>query len=153
MNIIKQNHVKYGLILCVVIAVCLLSMELTGKNESFEQASPIFIFGQMIAPAFIWYMGMDAKKKMQKGKLTYKQAFIEGVKISLVFAIVSPFVFVAYYLLINPAIVDSVRETYMMSTSTAQSMVIAVDMAVQFISAMVFGTIYSAIIAFFVKSK
>ena len=152
MEILKQNHVKYGLIMSAIIAVCLLFMEITGQNQSFDQKSPLVFFSMIVAPFIVWWMGIKAKKDSQKGKLTFKEGLKEGFKISLVYGIVSPFVFVLYYLLINPGILDYVRTSYNL-TEASQMTVILVDMLVQFISALIFGTIYAAIISFFVKAK
>jgi uncharacterized protein YqgC (DUF456 family) len=71
---------------------------------------------------------------------------------SLVFGIVSPFVSLFYYQFVNPEIVAFVREMYQMKDATRE-MVIATDMSVQFLSSIIGGTIYAAIIAFFLKSK
>lgn len=151
MSFFKQNHVKYGLALVGILIVCFLVMEITGNNETFDGKSPLFLFYQFIAPAIVWYLGLRAKKKAQGGKLTFKQGVKEGFKISLVFGIVSPFAFLIYYF-INPGILNFIKAAYGMPNA-ADSMIIALDMVVQFISAIIFGTIYAAIISFFVKSK
>lgn len=152
MNLLKQNYVKYGLVMCVVLLACLMIMEITRQNESFDGKYPIQFFFMMIAPAIVWFWGIYAKKKMNKNKLTFKQGLNEGFRISLVYAIISPFIFLAYYTFVNPQIVNSVKEMYKMS-GEPNSTVIAVDMTVQFISAIIFGTIYGAIISLFLKFK
>ncbi len=153
MKFLKRNPIKYAFILCAILVVCLLTMEITGQNETFADKSPLFLVYQFIAPAVIWYLGMNEKKKMLQGKLSYKQAFYEGFKISVVFGLISPFIFAAYYLFINPNILNGyVRETYKMY-ETPVGIVIAVDMLIQFMSALIFGTLYSAIIALFVRTK
>lgn len=152
MNLLKQNHVKYGLIMSGIVALCLILMEITGQNESFDQKSPIFLMGTLVAPFVVWWLGIAARKKLSKGKLTFKQGLTEGFKISLAFGITSPFVFMLYYLLINPEILDYVKTAYMMP-SASNGTIIAIDMTVQFVSALIFGSIYAAIISFFLKSK
>lgn len=134
-------------------AVCLLLMEVTGNNESFDQKSSLFLAFTVLAPFIVWWMGISAKKQLLGNKLTYKQGILEGFKISLVFAITSPFVFVAYYLLFNYEILNYVRSSYMLSEDTSDTIVILIDVVAQFISAIVFGTIYAAVISFFLKSK
>lgn len=143
---------KYGSIMSAITATCLLLMEVTGQNQSFDSKSPIFAFGMFIAPAIVWYFGLKEKKEQQKGKLTFKEGVTEGFKISLAFGLISPFVFTAYYLFINPPILEYVREAYQLGTAS-NAVVIGVDMTVQLLSAIVFGTIYAAIISFFMKSK
>lgn len=151
MKFLSQNYVKYGLLMTGVIAVCLFIMEVTGQNKSFEH-SPIVFFFTAIAPAIIWFFGIRAKKKSLKGKLTFKQGLSEGFKISLVYGIASPFVFLFYYLFINPEIVEYVKEVYQMKNAS-DAMVIGVDLGSQFVGAVVFGTIYGAIISLFLKTK
>lgn len=134
------------------LVICLALMEITGQNESFENKSPIFMIYQFIMPAVIWYFGMRERKKLNGGKLTYKQALYEGFKISLVFGLTSPFVFAAYYLFINPPIIEYVKTAYGMPAAS-DGLVISIDLFAQFIAAIIFGTLYASIIALFVRSK
>lgn len=132
------------------IALCLALMELTGQNESFDK-SPFSLFFMFIVPFVVWYQGMKAKRKAQHNHITYKEALLEGMRIALVYALVSPFVFLAYYLLINPGIVAYIRMAYRMD-GASDTMVIGIDLLVQFVAALFFGTLYSAFLALFVKN-
>jgi hypothetical protein len=152
MSPLKQNHLKYGLIMSASLVLCLLMMELTGQNETFENKSPIFLIYQFILPAVIWYLGINARKKSQNNKLTFKQGLKEGFKISLVFGITSPFLFLAYYLLINPEILNYVKSAYQMPEAS-NTTILTIDLFAQFISAIIFGTIYGTIISLFLKNK
>jgi hypothetical protein len=149
MDFLKKNHVKHGLMLCGVLVICLLLLAVTG--QTFTNKSPIFLIYQFVAPAVVWYLGINAKKKMQKGKLTWKEGVKEGFKISLVFGIVSPFIFALYYMM-NPGILDFIRTLYGMP-EISDTALLTMDLIGQFVSALVFGTIYAAVISFFVKSK
>lgn len=149
MKLLQENYVRHGLMMCGVLLFCLGLMELTGNNESFDSKSPITIVFMFIAPFVIWYMGINEKKKMLKGKLTFKKGVMEGLKISLTFAIISPFIFMLYYLLLNPDILDYVRTAYGLR-ELPDAIVITVDMLTQFLSAIVFGTIYAVIITFLI---
>jgi hypothetical protein len=148
-KLLKQNHVTYGLMLCGVLIVCLLLLEITG--QTFDTKSPLFVAYQFIAPAVVWYFGINAKKKMQKGKLTWRQGVKEGFKISVVFGIVSPFIFALYYFM-NPDILDLVKTLYG-NPEVSDSALLIMDLFGQFVSALIFGTLYAAAISFFVKSK
>lgn len=151
MNWLKQNYVKYALIMCAVVIVCLLLMHATGQYTDFDTQSP-FQITFLLAPFIVWFLGLNARKKELKGKLTFTQGVMEGFKISLIFSIISPFIFAAYYLLINPEILKYVRTSYGM-TGEADGMVIMVDMLVQFVSALILGTLYGAILSVFLKTK
>lgn len=151
MKLLEQNHIKYALIMSAVVVGCLVIMEVTGQNKTFDQ-SPIAHFFTMIAPIVVWFFGIRAKKKLQKGKLTYKQGLMEGFKIALVYGLISPFIFLFYYLFINPEILNAVRTVYQLNGATNE-MVIGVDMFAQFLAAIIGGTIYGAIISLFLKTK
>lgn len=152
MDILKQSYVKYGLIMTGLLIGCLALMEITGQNESFENKSPIFFVYQFLAPAVVWYFAIKAKKKELKGKLTFKQGITQGFKISLVFAVISPFIFALYYTLINPAILTYVKSAYGLN-QVSDVMIIIIEMFAQFVGAIIFGTVYAAIISFFLKTK
>jgi hypothetical protein len=151
MRLLNQGYVRYGLILVGVLVVCLLMMEATG-SKSFDDKSPIFLVYQFIAPAVVWYLGLRAFKKVHHGKMSFKQGVMESLRMSLVFGIVSPFVFMVYYLAVNPGILDYVRLSYGL-VGQSDWVVIGADMVVQFIASVIFGTIYGAIISFFIKNK
>lgn len=151
MKYLQQNYIKYGLLMCAGLFVCLALMHLNGQTATFDQKGPIgFVF--VLYPFVIWFLGIKAKKKELKGKMTFKQGWMEGIKTSLVFSIVSPFIFVTYYLGFNPDIISYVGETYQLGDASKET-IILVDVVGQFVSTMVMGTIYSAIVAFFLKSK
>lgn len=135
-----------------IVAACLLLMELTGQNQTFDNKSLFQIIFMFIAPIFVWFFGIKERKQELKGKLTWKQGLTQGFKISLVYGIVSPFVFFIYYTLINPSIISFVAQTYGL-TGQPDALVIAFDMGAQFVFALFFGTIYAAIISFFLKTK
>jgi len=137
--------------MCAAVAASLGLMEITGNNQSFE-SNIYFVIAQFLVPFVIWYLGISALKKRQAGSLSWKEGFMEGFRISLVFALVSPFVFLAYYVLVNSEIVEYVREAYSLA-GASDALVIGIDMIVQVVSAVLFGSVYSAIIAFVLKSK
>jgi hypothetical protein len=151
MELLKQNHIKYGLILCATIIVCLFFMHISGAGTDFEKKSPFDLL-IMLLPFVVWFLGIKAYKKELHNKMTFKQGLTEGFKISLVFGIISPFIFMFYYLLFNMEILTFVRDAYGL-TGASDSIVIAFDMFVQFVASIVLGTVYSALISFFLKTK
>jgi hypothetical protein len=150
MKLLSQNYVKYGLIMSAITALCLVYMEVTGQNESFDK-SPIVAAAMFFAPVIVWYFGINAKKKLLKGKMTFKQGLAEGFKLSLVYGLISPFIFLFYYILVNPDILQYVRKVYGM-TGASDANVMVVDMVVQVVTALLMGTLLGAIASFFLKS-
>ncbi len=134
-----------------VTAFCLIMMQITGQNDSFDNKSPFQFFFMFVAPAIVWYLGIKAKKKANKGKLTFKQGLAEGFKISLVYGLVSPFVFLTFYL-INPVIIDYIRKSYNMMTQPTY-VVIVIDMVAQLVASIVFGVIYASVISLLIRTK
>lgn len=137
-----------------IIVLMLFIMQLSGQYQThFPGQSPIEMSTIVIAPFIVWFLGIRSKKSLQKGKLTFKQGLLEGIKISLVFGIVSPFIFAAYYYFVNPEIVGFVRDAYQLDSNASFESVVVADMLSQFLFSLIFGTIYSAVISFFLKSK
>lgn len=151
MKFLTQNYVKYGLLMTGIIALCLTYMEVSGQNDSFDKP-PLVMAAIFFAPVVIWYLGINAKKKMLKGKMSFKQGFAEGFKISLVYGTVSPFIFLFYYLVVNPSIVDYVRKAYNMNGASDIN-VIVIDLVTAFITAIIMGTILSTVVSLFLRSK
>lgn len=152
MKLLQKNHIKYALMMTGVVVACLVLMEVTGQNKTFDH-SPFALLFTVIAPLIIWYAGIRAKKKQLKGKLSYKQGVLEGCKIGIAYGFISPFIFLTYYLLINPGIVAYVRTAYFMKSTTPDATVIFVDLVIQLVASVVFGTIYGLIFSLFLKSK
>ncbi len=151
MKYLQQNHVKYGLFMSIATALCILFMHFTGQYSNPEKRSPIEMLFIIFVPIIIWYLGIKARKKALKEKLPFKEGFFTGVKISLVYALTSPFIFLVYYT-INPSVIDFMKKEYMMpDASTGQ--IIAFDMLVQFLAALIMGSLYGAVISLFLKTR
>lgn len=135
--------------MCAVLAACLILMVIT--NTGFDSKSPFMTIATFIAPFIIWFLGIRAYKKILKGKMSFKQGLKEGFKISLTFGIISLFIFLVFYLF-NPSALEYAQTAYNLSGTSIQ-VVVMVDMLVQFFASIIFGTIYGAIISFFLKSK
>lgn len=136
----------------VLTAGCLLIMEITGRNQTFESKSFLQLLYVLGTPILVWFLGIKARKTRQKNKLTYAQGFQEGMKISLTYSLTSPIVFLTYYMLVNPHIVGYVRTVYGL-TNASNTTVIGVDLAAQLAISLLFGTMYSTIIPLFLQTK
>lgn len=150
MTYLTQNHLKYGLATTAITAACLLIMYL--QHQSFEEKSPIEMTVMALMPLALLYLGIKAYKKIRKNKLSFKDGLVEGFKISLVHALVSPFVFLFFYLYVNPSLLDYAKMAYGMQSQTNE-MVIAVDMVAQVVASIIFGLIYSAIATLFLRTR
>jgi arginine exporter protein ArgO len=152
MKLLKTPAVVFGLIMTALTAGCLIIMEVTGKNQTLDSKSFLQTMYQIGTPLLVWYFGIRARRSRQKGKLTYKQGFQEGMKITLTYVLTSPFVFLLYYTVINPEFVNYARTVYHLPSSPA-AVVIATDLGMAAVIALLFGTLYSAIFPLFLKKK
>lgn len=149
---LQQNHIKYGLLISGFIAVCLLLMYFSNDYSKMQNPSSIGGVISVIAPLVIYFLGIKAKRKELGGKLSLKQGVNESFKISLVAGLTSPFVFLIFYLFFNPGLIEYARNAYGM-TGASDTVVVTVDLLVQLIGSVVFGTIFGSIISFFLKNK
>ena len=132
-------------------AVYVLFMHFTGQYGPEYEVNPLDLLFIIIVPLIVWYIGVKAKKAEKKGKLSFRDGVKEGFQIALVYGLTSPFVYAIYYLLINPSIVESLKPEYGMP-DVSNMQIVLVDMLAQFVSAIIFGTVYGAILSHFLKS-
>lgn len=151
MELFKKVYIKYGLIMCGVVILCLLYMEVTGQNNSYIKP-PLVTTTLFFAPVIVWYLGLSAKKKLLNGQMTFIQGFGEGIKIALVYALISPLIFGLYYQLVNPGMIQALRKSSLV-TMASDTTIIFVDMILSFITTLFMGIILSAITALFLKSS
>jgi hypothetical protein len=155
MNYFSKSNVKFGLILTALVVICLAIMEITGHDQSFASGGVFQTILQTFAPVviLIWAIWARRRALIRAGSgMTWKEGVSEGFKASLIFAIVSPFVFMLYYLMFNMEILAYVGEIYRMSSASPTKIMI-VDMLIQFISATMFGLVVSMVVALFLRKK
>lgn len=150
-KLLKENHVKYGLIMTAVTAAWILIMHFAGVYTQPDKDSAIDLIFIILSPIVVWYLGIVAKRTEQKGKLEYVEGLKEGIKIGVVYGIVSPFAFMLYYLLINPEIIPYVKDSYRMAQAST-SVIIIIDYLAQFVAAVIGGAIYGAIMSLFLRT-
>jgi hypothetical protein len=149
MRLAKENYIYWAMVLNVITVIALALMELSGHNQSYEPHSFLFIAYQFIIPVIVWYLGIRAKKKQLKNKLTFRQGMIEGILIGLVFGLTSPFIFMFYYIYINPGIVEWIRH----GSQDPTWLVIGKDMLLSLIVCFVTSLILSPPISFLLMTK
>lgn len=150
-ELLRKNYVRHGLYITAGLGVWVLLMHTAGRyNPPLKQASGLD-FLSVVIPIFFLYKGLKAKLA-KEGKLSYKEKVAEGARISFVTAATSPFVFLAYYMLINPKVIEYAKQVYNMPNASFAQVVLR-DLNVQFISSFVGGVIFSLFIAFFVRPK
>lgn len=142
----QKNAVKYGLLLTGTIIAWVVVMHFTGLYSPNRRGTTIVDYLYLLIPAFGIYFGIQEKRdRYLHGRLTMREGLKEGMLISLVYGILSAFVFMLYYNLINPEIVEVAKAAYGMTEFTTQQVIFA-DMLVQIIFSLLGGLALSAVI-------
>ncbi len=149
MKIFKINYVYWAMVLNVITVLALALMELSGNNQGYNPQSALFIAYQFIIPVIVWFLCIRARKKQLKNKLTFKQGMREGILLGLVFGLTSPFIFLVYYTMVNPGIVEWLRH----GSSDPTWWVIGKDMLLSLIVCFVTGLLLSPPISFLLMNK
>jgi len=141
--------IKYGLL----TALGLIAWVLVTHSLLSNQQSPVIILG---GPIFfnvlhfvMIFLGLKALEHQRGGKLAFKEAVKTGVLIALVFAVTATLFFVCVVFLIGTRWMGA--EAGAGATPTWIVMVQA--FAGLFLGTMIFGLIYSTVIAFFVARR
>lgn len=150
MDLLKQNHVRFGLLGTAILTIILLFVHTFAGDTSDLQFSFWQIVLILIVPLLLWYFGIRAKRKELNHSLSYKQGIKEGYKIALVFALSSPFVFLLYFLLLNFQALTSAGNDQIHAPSALS---ILVDMMAQFWVSLALGTIYGIIATLLLQKK
>lgn len=147
-----NNAVKYGLILTGTIVVWLAVMHSLGAYSAQKTEMSIVDYFYVLVPAIVLYLGIKEKKKMSKNRLTYKEGVIEGLRISVIYGVLSPIVFYLYYTLVNPDAIQFAKKAYGMMQFSDREVMFA-DLAVQFVFSILGGLIMSLVISYFLSKK
>lgn len=152
MHIFSHNAFRYGLLMTLLHTVWILFMHISGKYGLESKAIPFDFLFIAFMPLIIWFLGIRARKIAKKGKLSLKDGVKEGFHISLVYGLLSPIVYAIYYLFINPQVVGTLKPEYGLP-GVSDMQIILIDMLAQFVSAIIFGTLYAVVISLFLRSK
>lgn len=120
MRLLSRNYIRYGLLAGIVHLILFVAVLYNYYNVQnpiqppYEWPDPLnyphkmvihplptyhiegyipttwLITLYVLIVALVWYFGIKSKRSQQKGRITYRQALVEGVKINAVFAIAGP---------------------------------------------------------------
>jgi len=157
-----KMNMKTELKWAVVYVVMTMVWSLLGKGLGFHDANLAagVIFNTLIIiPSVILYVLSMREKKIRYygGQITYKQAFMSGLVLTLLVTILGP-IYPLFTNLISPDLFDNsirfVVATNQMSEADAVKQFTLSSFIVQGIfGALVFGLVYAAIISIFLRSK
>ena len=141
--------IKYGLFITIgVMAWVLIARSLITNPQSLVHSlgSPVFF---NVLHFVMIYLGLNARQRERGDRPTFKELLKTGVAISFVYALTASLFFVGVLAVVGTKWLAS--EPGIAETPTSQ--VAAQAFAGLFFLAMVFGLIYSTVIAFFLAKR
>lgn len=140
---------KYGLLITAAVIAWVVVVRLflgIGADSKANIIAPILFNITTIAAIFL---GMSSRKKEMGGDLSFREGIKVGMAISLVYALSACLFFFVQFLIAGPKLLLS--EAGEQTTPLWQVAVMAY--AGLFFGSLVFGLIYSTIIAFFIARR
>ena len=140
---------KYGLLITLVIVLWIVIVRLwlgMGGGSQGQVISGLLFNAAAIIAIFL---GLRERKKALGGALRFKEGVKTGMAISLVYAISSCLFFMIEYLVAGPKLLMSEAGPQ----TTALWQVVVVAYAGLFFGSLIFGLIYSTLIAFFLARR
>ena len=152
-------EIKWALIFILVMIVWMFIEKSVGLHDTYIDMHPIFTNLFAIPSFIIYFIALNEKKnKFYNGKMNWKQGFKTGVIISALVALVSPLSQYIISTYITPdyfknVIAYAVRTNHMTQPDAEAYFNLKNYIAQGIFGSIVMGTITSAIVAFFVKTK
>jgi hypothetical protein len=144
-----KSELKYALIFSAMQLIWLLLEFRSGLQTTYKDLHPIISMFVAIPSIIIMVMGITAKKKELGGEITFKQAFLAGVLISFIVAMLSPLVILIFSKSINPNFFTDFQNL----EQAMQYFNLSSYMLQGAMGAMLMGTVTSAVVAAVVKNK
>ena len=140
---------KYGLLITFVVVLWIVIVRLWLGRGGGAQGQIIsgLLFNAAAIVAIL--LGMRERKKALGGAMRFKEGIKTGMAISLVYAISSCLFFMIEYLVAGPKLLMSEAGPQ----TTALWQVVVVAYAGLFFGSLIFGLIYSTLIAFFLARR
>ena len=140
---------KYGLLITFVVVLWIVIVRLWLGRGGGAQGQIISGLLFNATAIFAILLGMRERKKALGGAMRFKEGVKTGMAISLVYAISSCLFFMIEYLIAGPKLLMSEAGPQ----TTALWQVVVVAYAGLFFGSLIFGLIYSTLIAFFLARR
>ena len=140
---------KYGLLITFVVVLWIVIVRLWLGLGGGSQGQIISGVLFNVAAILAIFLGMRERKKALGGAIRFKEGIKTGMAISLVYAISSCLFFMIEYLVAGPKLLMSEAGPQ----TTAVWQVVVVAYAGLFFGSLIFGLIYSTLIAFFLARR
>ncbi|CAN5621014.1 hypothetical protein BH11BAC2_BH11BAC2_23540 [soil metagenome] len=153
-----KTEIKWGIIFSLVSLVWVTMEFYLGYHTTKIEQHPTFTMFFILPAILMMTAGIREKKSELGGVISYKEAFLSGIIISIVVAILSPLVQVIFSNFINPnfyqTFIDYAVSHGKATKSEAEAYFNLKSYTIQsVIGAIVMGMITSAIAALFIRTK
>jgi hypothetical protein len=153
-----KTELKFALIFIAMQLAWLIIEVLSGLQTTHKDLHPIVSNFILIPSVAIMAIGIRAKKKDLGGHILFKEAFLAGVVMSFIIAMLSPLVILIFDKLINPNFFTDFQnyavEKGMLNMEQAKEYFNLKNYMIQSaLGAMVMGTVTSAIVAAIIRTK
>jgi hypothetical protein len=95
-------ELKYGALYALATLFWISLEYLIGLHSTYIELHPFASFLFLFVAIAIIYQGIKARKEFQDGQITYGQAFLSGVYITIVAVLLSPLTNYIFHSFINP---------------------------------------------------
>ncbi len=150
-----KTELKYGLIFSGTSLLWITLEFIVGLHTKYQDLHPILTNLFFIPAGWILWLAMKERKSQSGGKITFSAAFLCGLFISIIVAILSPVVALIFHKLINPHFFPDFIEYAVRNGETTEQEAEKYFNLKNYIIQGVFGffiigIIMSAVLAFFV---
>jgi hypothetical protein len=153
-----KTEIKWGVIFSVMGLLWLTLEYLVGLHDKLIAWHPILTNLVAIPSVIIMVLAILEKRRVLGGKITFGQAFLCGLGVSIVVALLSPLTQFIFHRLINPGYFDNaIRYVVSQGKATleqAQGLFNLESYMIQSVlAAIIIGTITSLVIAAMIKKE
>ena len=140
---------KYGLLITAVVIAWIVVVRFVMDVSADSKANLVAPILFNVTAILAIMLGMLARKKELNGNLSFKEGLKIGMAISLVYAVSACLFFMIEYLVAGPKLLLSEAG----STNEPMWQVATFAYAGLFFGSLIFGLIYSTVIAFFIARR
>lgn len=153
-----KTELRYGLIFTVAQLAWLAFEHFIGLQSTYIHLHPYLTFGFAIIAVYIMVQAINAKKAELDGRISWGQAFLSGMIVSAVVALLAPLVQWIFHTYINPNFfADMINFAVKNGMGSIEKMKSHFNLQSYMmqgaIGAIFMGAITSAIVGYFVQTR
>lgn len=153
-----KTEIKWGLIQSAMFLLWMVLERSAGLHDKQIAQQPIVGIFILVPTLIIYLLALMEKRKSYAGHIRFRQAFMTGIRLSLVVVLLSPtYLFIAYYIIspqfFDNAIAWSVKTGRYTEAQAKAQLNFGSYLLVSIVAGLITGTFFSAVLAYFIKNK